>query len=98
MLSDSVQLIPCPGACPPKVQVRIASPSDAEPACEVLRRSIAECCYQDHRNDHRILSKWLGNKTPDTVASWFAFAGNHALLASIGADIVGVGLLTRAAG
>ena len=77
-------------------QIRIARLSDAGPACEVVRRSIVECCHQDHHNDDRILSKWLGNKTPETLAGWFASAGNYALVAGVEADILGVGLLTQA--
>jgi len=30
-----------------------------------MRRSIAELCVADHRNDEAILSRWLGNKTPE---------------------------------
>jgi GNAT superfamily N-acetyltransferase len=62
----------------------------------VLRRCIAESCVRDHRNDATVLAAWLGNKTPATVASWFASATNFPLVALLDGDIAGVALLTRA--
>ncbi len=78
------------------VDIRPAVPSDAAAACAVLRRSIAECCVQDHRNDPAILAAWLGNKTPAMVASWFASPTNHSLVAVQEGAVVGVSLLTGA--
>jgi len=43
---------------------------DAPAACQVMRRSIAELCVADHQNDEAILTRWLGNKTPEIFASW----------------------------
>ncbi|MFZ6647575.1 GNAT family N-acetyltransferase [Undibacterium sp. TJN25] len=81
---------------PSAVEVRIAHPSDAELACNIIRRSISESCQRDHRDDPRILSRWLGNKSPGTIASWFASSGNYSLVAGTATEIVGVGLLTGA--
>lgn len=78
------------------LEIRIAAPEDAPAACSVLRRSIAECCVVDHRNDPSILGAWLGNKTPQMVASWFASPTNHSLVAVLDGAVVGVALLTGA--
>jgi N-acetylglutamate synthase-like GNAT family acetyltransferase len=45
------------------VTVRQAVESDAESACDVVRRSIRELCIADHRNDQDTLEAWLENKT-----------------------------------
>jgi GNAT superfamily N-acetyltransferase len=78
------------------IEIRIAVAADAFAACDVLRRSIAECCVLDHQNDPVILDAWLGNKTPDTVASWFASSSNFSIVAIEAGVLVGVALLTRA--
>lgn len=77
-------------------EIRRAEATDATAACEVLRRSIAECCVLDHKNDPAILDAWLGNKTPETVASWFASPTNFSLVAVEEGAVVGVALLTAA--
>ncbi|WP_188565444.1 GNAT family N-acetyltransferase [Undibacterium terreum] len=77
------------------IEIRSATPADAAAACEALRRSISECCQEDHRNDEAILSAWLGNKNSSMVATWFSSAANYALLATYGDEVVGVALLTR---
>lgn len=77
-------------------EIRRAEAKDATAACEVLRRSIAECCVLDHKNDPAILGAWLGNKTPETVASWFASPTNYSLVAVEEGNVVGVALLTAA--
>lgn len=78
------------------LEIRIASSTDAFAACQVLRRSIAECCVRDHRNDATILEAWLGNKTPQMVANWFTSDTNFSAVAVEAGEIVGVALLTRA--
>jgi len=45
------------------MQIREASPEDAAAACIVLKRSVAELCEDDHRNDPSILARSPGNKT-----------------------------------
>lgn len=77
------------------VDVRIATPADAASACDVLRRSILECCVEDHHNDAAILSAWLGNKTEETVTAWFSSPSNYSLVATLRGEVAGVGLLTR---
>lgn len=78
------------------ITVRPAAPEDAFAACEVLRRSISECCVQDHHNDEKLLAQWLGNKTPDTVGSWFAIPSNYTVVAEREGKVVGIALLTQA--
>jgi GNAT superfamily N-acetyltransferase len=77
-------------------EIRTARPDDAVSACSVLRRSISECCTEDHRNDEVILAAWLGNKTPETVESWFLSPQNYSLVATRKNEVVGVAMLTRA--
>ena len=62
----------------------------------MLRRSIAECCVLDHKNDSVILDAWLGNKTPQMVANWFSSPTNFSLVATDGGEVIGVALLTGA--
>ncbi len=78
------------------VEIRLAGPEDAADACRVLRRSITECCTLDHQDDVAVLQSWLGNKTPDNVASWIASPSNCMLVAVRDGALVGVSLLTQA--
>lgn len=78
------------------IMIRPAVVSDAAAACGVLRRSITECCVRDHRNDPVILDAWLGNKTPQNVASWLVSPSNYTLVAERDGEVVGVALLTQA--
>jgi GNAT superfamily N-acetyltransferase len=77
-------------------EIRTARAKDAVAACNVLRRSISECCTEDHRNDEAILGAWLGNKTPETVESWFMSPSGYSLVAITDNQLVGVAMLTRA--
>lgn len=77
------------------IQIRTATREDAAPACEVLRSSILECCVEDHRNNETVLSAWLGNKTSETVASWFLSPLNYSIVAVAANRIVGVAILDR---
>jgi GNAT superfamily N-acetyltransferase len=78
------------------IEIRSAVTGDATAVCAVLRRSITECCAEDHQNCPDILSSWLGNKTPETVATWFATPSNFTLVAVNEGEVVGVALLTQA--
>jgi GNAT superfamily N-acetyltransferase len=77
-------------------EIRRAIQDDATAACRVLRRSIAECCGADHHEDAQVLQSWLGNKTPDNVASWIASPSNCMMVALRDGELVGVSLLTQA--
>ena len=77
-------------------RVRDAIDADADAACEVMRRSIAELCVQDHHNDPQILKRWLANKQPAIFRSWLARADNSVMVA-VGSDrILAVGAVTDA--
>jgi len=78
------------------LDLRIATSDDASVACDILRRSIAECCVRDHQNDATVLAAWLGNKTPEMVNSWFQSSTNFAIVAVEAGQVRGVALLTRA--
>jgi N-acetylglutamate synthase-like GNAT family acetyltransferase len=56
----------------------------------VLRRSITECCAEDHRKDQGMLASWLANKTPENVRKWFSDASSYAVVSEAAGDIVGV--------
>jgi predicted N-acetyltransferase YhbS len=81
--------------CGSSVGIRAACASDAAVVCGLLRRSIVECCVEDHRNDEAILDSWLRNKNTETVTAWFSSPANFSVVATLGGEVVGVGLLTR---
>jgi len=76
--------------------IRDAGVKDAEEACAVLRRSITELCVADHRNDPALLTAWLSNKTPETVAGWMRRADASYLVAVNQGAIAAVGAVTDA--
>lgn len=78
-----------------EIKIRDASHKDAIAACHVLRRSIAELCIADHKNDPAILAKWLDNKTPENVSSWLVQPGNSLLVATEKDVILAVGSVTN---
>lgn len=77
------------------VVIRAAELADAACACEVLCRAISTCCVEDHHNDAAILSAWLGNKTPENVASWFVCGSNFSVVAHADNKLVGVAIMNR---
>jgi len=79
----------------PGMRVRDAVPDDAEAACLVMRRSIAELCAADHGAEPAILKRWLSNKTPEIFRSWIR-PGNTLLVAVENETILGVGCVTDA--
>ena len=78
------------------MEIRDARIEDAEAACRVMRRSIAELCEADHKNDTTILERWLANKTPEIFASWISQPGNSLLVAVEDNEILAVGSVTDA--
>jgi GNAT superfamily N-acetyltransferase len=78
------------------MEIRDGRAEDAPSACEVLRRSIAELCVADHRNDPAILARWLGNKTVAMFNSWIIQQGNSLLVAVEGEGVLAVGAVTDA--
>jgi GNAT superfamily N-acetyltransferase len=79
-----------------QMHARDALPEDAPAACRVLKRSIAELCEADHRNDSMILARWLGNKTPENFTAWVEQPDNSLLVAVENGDILAVGSVTDA--
>lgn len=77
------------------IAIRTAVPDDAKDACDVLRRSISECCEDDHHRDAAVLAAWLGNKTPDNVRCWFGAQANHSIVAIADDRMAGVAVMTR---
>lgn len=76
--------------------IRPALVTDAEAACDVLRRSITELCIADHRGAPEILDGWLENKTPDTVRGWIE--SGTVLVDERDARISGVAMVDLTAG
>lgn len=78
------------------MRIRDATAEDADVACLVMRRSIAELCVADHGNDEAVLKRWLGSKTPEIFRCWIAQPGNSVLVAVEDGDILAVGAVTDA--
>ncbi len=72
---------------------RRAIPSDAAAACDVVRRSIVELCYDDHQGDEATLAIWLANKTPAAFEQWIGSEQNVALVAERDNELIGFALL-----
>jgi GNAT superfamily N-acetyltransferase len=77
------------------MEIRPAVTADAAAACVVLRRSISELCFPDHANDRALLARWLGNKTPEEVASWITRSDQTLLVAVEDGVILAVGGITH---
>jgi GNAT superfamily N-acetyltransferase len=76
--------------------ISVAIPEDASAATVVLKRSIAELCELDHRNDPSILARWLGNKTDENFCAWVQQADNSVLVAVENGEMLAVGSVTDA--
>jgi N-acetylglutamate synthase-like GNAT family acetyltransferase len=74
--------------------VRRATIADAEQACAVLRRSIAELCGEDHGGDADLLARWLSNKTVENVRRWIV--ESHFLVAEDAGQMHGCAAMTKA--
>lgn len=70
-------------------RIRIATPEDADAACEVVHRSIAECCAADHHNDPALVQTWLHNKTPGNVRAWLDQQDAFSVVAEAEGAVVG---------
>ncbi|NGX98437.1 MAG: GNAT family N-acetyltransferase [Candidatus Afipia apatlaquensis] len=73
------------------MHIRPAVSSDALKSCNTMRRSIAELCVADHRNETVVLGRWLANKTPEVFATWLKDTGNTVLVADHDGLIAAVG-------
>lgn len=75
------------------LHTRRARVSDADDACQVVRRSIAELCFEDHRGDAETLSEWLEDKTPARFEGWISSDRHVAVVAESDETLAGFGLL-----
>jgi GNAT superfamily N-acetyltransferase len=73
------------------VEIRKATPDDAETACAVVRRSIVELCRADHQQDAATIAAWLANKTTVNMRRWIA--ASHVFVAVEQGRILGVGAM-----
>jgi GNAT superfamily N-acetyltransferase len=78
------------------MEIRDAVPEDAPAGCLVMRRSIAELCAADHKNDPAILAQWLGNKTVENFVAWIEQPDNSLMVAVEDGKILAVGSVTDA--
>ncbi|MBP6278793.1 MAG: GNAT family N-acetyltransferase [Rhodocyclaceae bacterium] len=72
--------------------IRTPSLDDANAICQVIRRSITECCAADHKDDPELLAAWLQNKTTDNVCRWLQTEGALPVIAQIQGAVVGFAL------
>jgi GNAT superfamily N-acetyltransferase len=75
------------------MEIRPAHAEDADTACAVVRRSIAELCHADHQGGQPRIDAWLANKTPENLRRWIA--QSHVFVAVEHDRILGVGAITR---
>lgn len=75
--------------------IRIATHEDADAACEVIHRSISECCAADHHNDPALVQAWLHNKTPENVRAWLGHQDAFPVLAEAEGVVVGFAMSLR---
>ena len=78
-----------------ETSIRPATVSDAVDCSAVLCESIRFLCVPDHQNDEHVLSRWLSNKTPETMAQWIQAPGTEILVAERNGAIVSVGGLLK---
>lgn len=77
-----------------ETSIQLLTTQDAGAACDIVRSSIAECCFADHRGDPEVIRTWLGNKTPDNFSAWFSSPQTIPLGAFDGVRLVGVALVS----
>ena len=74
---------------------RLAAREEAEEACHVVRRSIAELCHLDHNGDAQTIGLWVANKTAENMRRWIS--EHHVFVAAEGTSLLGVAVLTSSA-
>ncbi len=72
--------------------IRLATLEDAATVCAVVRRSIAECCAEDHRNDAALIDRWLKNKTVTNTQAWLENPRACSVVAEVDGSVVGFGM------
>jgi acetyltransferase (GNAT) family protein len=80
------------------MDIRKARLKDAEEACAVVRRSIAELSHADHQGDAATVSAWLANKTAENMRRWitqaFVFVATEALMRQLEQQAAELGVAT----
>ena len=74
------------------ITVRPATVVDAAAACVAMRRSIAECCSADHRDDPAVVDAWLKNKTADNTKALIQGQENFCVVAVVDGSVAGFGM------
>ncbi|MFW5331351.1 GNAT family N-acetyltransferase [Hydrogenophaga sp. ZJX-1] len=74
------------------IKVRPATADDAADVCRVIRKSILECCYEDHRGDVKVIQGWLSNKTHEVLRRFILAPDAFSVIASVDKATVGFGL------
>lgn len=78
------------------IRIRLATPEDASAACAVVRRSISECCAEDHCNDPVLVDEWMGNKTVPQFQTWIDHPATFAVVAESAGAMVGFAMAKAA--
>jgi hypothetical protein len=63
------------------ISVRPAVLADADAMSDVLVASITALCVEDHGNRPEAVARWLANKTPEGVRTWFGNPENRMFVA-----------------
>jgi len=74
------------------LEIRTGTVPDAKAICDLVRRSITECCEADHRGDSRSIAAWLENKTTENATSWVQDPSAIPLVGVIDGHVVGFAL------
>jgi len=78
------------------MDIRAARLEDAEPAIDLVRRSIVELCREDHDGDALTLEGWLANKSVKNMRAWIETPGSNVFIAERDGAMAGVGAFTGA--
>ena len=75
------------------IAVRPARFADAEAMSDLLVASITALCVADHHNRPEAVSRWLANKSPEGVRTWFANPGTRLFVAERDGVIAAAGAI-----
>jgi len=78
------------------MDIRAARLEDAEPAIDLVRRSIVDLCREDHYGDSLTLEGWLANKSVKNMRAWIETPGSNVFIAERDGAMAGVGAFTGA--